>query len=281
MNDKLLKVLDMFEKRGIQTITWITYLILFFLNPGHKFTEVKDGLLYHIDGEPKKNIADIVTDSNVDLLLEEAGKFKAEEEKRHKSIDEKNKVLLTVSALLVTADAALFSRVEPRWVLLLPLLPIMVTIFLVVRYFRVQDFRVVDLHSIKWTGDTNMAKKNLANEYLGCASHLSPRNDFRIGIFRAATRALIIGIFLFLPVFIIAVFSPSNGNEALRALRSNSQIMDELRGPMGPQGPPGPQGQPGQQGLQGPMGPPCSSPTVTKPNQQIQENQTKAKVKMQ
>ncbi|MDO8444717.1 MAG: collagen-like protein [Deltaproteobacteria bacterium] len=254
------KIFEKCESLGRNTTTYLTYFLLLVLNPGHTFEEVKTGSLVH-DKENKAYPDSGITDkSNVALLLEEARKAKEEEGSRRIALDDKSKVLLTISALLVAADAALSSHVDPRWVLLLPLIPILITVFLIMVYFQIQRVSVVEPLSLGWKGDTDLIREKLALEYLKCAAYLSPINDFRADVYRAAARSLLMGIVLLIPVFITASLS-SNENILIKAVCSNAELKRELQGIPGPVGPQGPQGLPGERGLvgtegkQGPKGP--------------------------
>lgn len=261
MKSFLSSIFQYFEKIGDHITNWITYILLFVLNPGHELEEVRKGALIREMNASEKTLIVHASDDNIDVLLTEAKTYKEEEDKRRIIIDEKNKILLTVSALLVTASAALFPHVDPRWIILIPLFPILMSLYLILMYFRVQAVQVIDLRSINWEDDLRKTKEKLVSDYFNCASNLSPKNDFLVGLYRAASRALILGIFIFLFVFFVAVFLSSTDDKVLKTLRLNQQLKEELRGPPGPPGPQGPQG---MQGPIGPQGPPGTSRTNLK-----------------
>jgi hypothetical protein len=226
------------------------YMTLFFVNPGHKYKEIKEGCL-----EQRHPFYEFPTNpnGNIDLLLGESVRIMEREEGRKKSIDEKSKILLTVSALLVAGISALSGHVEPRWPLVLPMLPALISVTLVLFYFRIQSVSVIDLNELDWNRASDDLKVDLARKYVGCANHLSPRNDYRAGMYRAAARSIIVAGFLFIPVFVIASFSHSEDTNILKMIRTNPEIRKELIGHAGPVGPLGPLG---PQGKEGPVGPP-------------------------
>lgn len=231
-------------------LTGLAYIALFFLNPGHKYQEIRTGCLEQnspFHEFPLNRIA------NTDLLLSESLRIMEGEEDRKKSIDEKSKILLTVSALLIAGISALSGYIEPRWPLAFPMLLAVISITLVLFYFRIHSVSVINLNEINWNGDPDELKVALASKYIACANYLSPRNDCQAGIYRAAARALLLAALLFVPVFVAATLSHYDDTKLLKVIGRNSEIRKQLTGPAGPIGPPGP---PGSQGKEGPMGPP-------------------------
>lgn len=189
------------ERVGSWLIDALTFLILF-INPGHRFSEVRNRAMEHerlVDHTPP--LTTVVSVENQDLLFQEAIKEKLEEEKRYKAIDEKNKVLLTVCALLVAADGTLFSHTSPKSLVLLPLIPIFIAVFLILRYFSVQHMKQVKLNDIDWSEKKDTVDMKVIEQYRECARFLSRRNEFRVGIYRAAYRVMFLGIALLLFVF--------------------------------------------------------------------------------
>lgn len=236
----------------------MVFIVLAVLNPGHKLEEIKHGKMIHDETE---NCLTTPSHENADLFFSEMQKAREDEEQRRTVIDDKNKVLLTVGGLLLTANAAVISHVAYRWVALLPLLPLMIAIFLVLVYYRTQGYRVVDLESMDWSGDSKDAKHKIALEYWSCGKALSPINDFRVGVYRAARRALLVGLGLLIPVFVLAGFGPEQESKFLKRLKEDRDLVRLLQGPVGPMGPAGPQGPmgdagpPGPEGKTGPVGP--------------------------
>jgi hypothetical protein len=226
------------------------YITLLFMNPGHKYKEIREGCL-----QQQRPVHEFPTDpyGKGDLLLSESVRIMDGEEGRKKSIDEKSKILLTVSALLIAGISALSGHIEPRWPLVLPMLPALISVTLVLFYFRIQSVSVIDLNELDWNRDPNDLKVALARKYIDCANYLSPRNDYRAGVYRAAARSIIVAAFFFIPVFVTASFSHSEGATVLKMIRTNPEIRKELMGPAGPVGPEGPLG---PQGKEGPVGPP-------------------------
>jgi len=190
---------------------------------------------------------------NADLFFSEMQKAREDEEQRGMVIDDKNKVLLTVGGLLLTANAAIISHVAFRWVALLPMVPLMMAIFLILVYYRTQGHRVVDLESMDWSRDN--AKYRVALEHWYCGKALSPINDFRVGVYRAARRALLVGLGLLIPVFVLAGFGPEQESKFLKRLKEDQGLVRLLQGPVGPVGPQGQRGDAGPSGPEGKRGP--------------------------
>lgn len=233
-------------------LSGFVYIILFFLNPGHKYTEIRKGCLiqHSLSHEfPSNPIA------NSELLLSESVRIWEGEDGRKNSIDEKSKILLTVSALLIAGISALSRYIEPCWLLVLPMIPALMAVALVLIYFRIQSVAVIELNKLDWNRGPEDLKVALAHQYIDCANYLSSRNDYRAGIYRAAARAILLAAFLFIPVFMAASFSYSEDTKMLKLIRTNSELLRELRGPEGPIGSPGPRGDPGPPGPQGKDGP--------------------------
>ncbi len=251
----LCRVTSRWEIVASHFVSGFVYITLFFLNPGHKYTEIRKGCLEQRCPShefPSNPVA------NTDLLLSESVRIWEGEEGRKNSIDEKSKILLTVSALLIAGISALSRYIEPRWPLVLPMLPALMAVALVLVYFRIQSAAVIDLNKLDWNRGQDDLKVALAREYIGCANFLGPRNDYRAGIYRAAAHAILLAAFFFIPVFVTASFSHSEDAKMLKMIRSNSEIRRELTGPEGPIGPSGPRGDPGPpgpQGKEGPVGP--------------------------
>jgi len=185
---------------------------------------------------------------NTNATVEPARAYFEEEVKRSQIIDEKNKVLLTITALLVAADAAIASSIEPKWLILVPLIPTVISIFLILVHFGVQSVPI-----------PAYGKKNeeLTNSYYDCMEKYSQANCFRVGIYLASCRAATIGVLLLLVVFIYFAFTKDSSSEdkLIRTMQNSTELLNRLRGPQGPAGPKGERGAEGPQGIQGPPGP--------------------------
>jgi|MTBAKSStandDraft_1061840.scaffolds.fasta_scaffold60041_2 hypothetical protein len=252
INEVVTGLLSNVELVASQLVDGLIFVILFFLNPGHSFNEIKNGYLVqkHIPHEFPSNATE-----NADLLLSESINILKREEERKNSIDEKSKVLLTVSALLIAGMSAFSRYIEPRCLIVLPMIPALTAVILVLVYFKIQNVAVIDLNNIHWNEVVDRLKIELARNYVDTANYLSPRNDYRAGIYRAASRAILIATILFIPAFVTANYSHSEDTKVLNLIRTNSEIREALKGPTGPTGPQGPRGNPGPPGPQGKVGP--------------------------
>ncbi len=249
------KAAERCEKVGRYCVDVLVFVVLFILNPGHTFNEVKEGVLEqdnHTHGLPSNSHICV---NQAGLLFSEAEKIFHWEEERKRVIDDKSKLLLTISALLIAGISAMSAYVVPRWALIFPLLPALLAIILVLVYFRMQSVQVIDLEEVTPEMKENELKLMLANNYIECANYLSPRNDYQAGVYRAAARAIMLAVILFIPVFLIASFSQLDDKKLLKEIRENSEIRKELMGPPDPRSPARPAGPQGKEGAIGPPGP--------------------------
>lgn len=240
----------------------VVYGLVWCLNPGHTYREIRDGEMRHDRSAEPTGIPD---GSDEDLALDEARREAAREEDRRAAIDDKSKVMLTVSALLLAANAALLPHLPVRWLGLVPLLCVLAAVFLTLMYFRTWRTEVVDRSRIDWT-DAKRAKLALAQSEFGCAARMGPQNDLRVGVHRAARRSLVLALLALVPVAISVVAVPST-DAYIKRLETDAEVRALLQGPKGeagaagsqgpagPVGPAGPQGPPGPRGPVGPQGP--------------------------
>lgn len=245
------------EKVAKAVVDMFVFLALFFLNPGHHFREVAQGVLEQEHASylvPEEH--SLLPQEQSDLLLSEAEKALSSENDRQHAIDEKSKILLTIAALLLAAISVIASQIASRWILAFPMAFVWLAIVLVLIYFRKQSVAIVDSNSLDWSGELPHLKYELSRLNFTCANHLSVRNDFRVGIYQAAARALLIGLFMFIFSFFMALFEQPNANAIMREIRSNPLLLKELTGPKGPSGPVGPVGPSGATGPPGHAGPP-------------------------
>ncbi len=246
------KIATFIEKVFTYGADAVTYFIMFWVNPYHTFREIQDA---KFEVTPKEIVIDYEADK--DFLLEQAIKYREREEARTQTIDEKNKVLLTISALLFAAVAAVLSNLDPKWLALIPLVPIAAAVYLVLVAFRVGEVTVVDYRNICLGNgkETEQIKRELIKENFDCGHDLDSRNCFRVGVHRAAWRLVPFSIVLLLAVISYGLLSHGSQDQLLKALKNNARLRNELLGPQGVQGPPGPIGLVGPQGPQGLIGP--------------------------
>jgi hypothetical protein len=108
------------------------------------------------------------------MAVESARAYFEEEVKRNQNIDEKSKVLLTVTALLVAAIAAISTSIEPKWLIIFPLIPTVISIFFILVHFGVRTFYI-----------PNYEKKDeeLAKSYANCTEQYDKTNRFNVGMY--------------------------------------------------------------------------------------------------
>lgn len=247
---KIEKLFTYIEKASGYLVNLITFFLMFILNPGHTFKEVQDKRMNN-----KKNTDnefEISDEIDPDFFLQTTKENLKGELNRGTVIDEKNKVLLTVAALLMAADVAMITAINPKWIAILPIVPTIAALFLILVHFGVRVVPVPNYKEISKDINLNNAKRNLGKEYLSCESKYSYSNNYFVGVYRASCRAIILGILLLIPAF--AFVGNNSENNLIKLLRNNTELMNLLKGPQGPSGMPGPMGPPGPKGEIGPTG---------------------------
>jgi hypothetical protein len=228
----------------------VAHALLFILNHGHTYKELLAGQLTHAKA---RNAVKLPDDANAELALEEARGAAEREENRREVVDDKSKVMLTVSALLLAANAALLPQAPVRWLAFIPLCFVFVAVFLLLMYFRTYQSEVVDHARMNWA-DADKTKRELARIEFACAEKMGPQNDLRIGVQRAARRALVLALAFMVPVLIsVAVVTPKDA--FVKRIQTDAQVRALLQGPTGATGPTGAQGAQGAGGARGPIGP--------------------------
>ena len=232
-------------------VNLITFFLMFILNPGHSFKEVQNKRMNEkTKADNNQEISDKI---EPDFFLKTTEENLKVELDRGAVVDEKNKVLLTVAALLMAAEVAMITAISPKWIAILPIVPTMAALFLILVHFGVRVVPVPNYKEIAKDENLNNAKINLGKEYLTCESKYSHSNNYFVGVYRASCRAIILGILLIIPVF--AFVGNNTEDRTIKMLKNNSELINLLKGPQGPSGLPGPMGPPGPKGEIGPTGP--------------------------
>ncbi len=218
----------------------LTFFLLSILNPDHRFDEVRARRMKDEKNEDKAK--------NNKGEVEHARKYFEDAVKNSQVTDDKSKVLLTVASLLLAACAGVAVIIEPKWAIVFPVIPIVISIFLVLDYFAVETFEMLDY---------GKPEKEQAEMYIECTKDRKESHYFKVGIYRASARALTIGVVLLLSVFVYFVLAggSSSDDKLLQTIKKNHDLQDLLRGPQGPVGSPGPIGERGVEGAQGIQGP--------------------------
>lgn len=258
----------------------VTWALLAILNPGHSFQEVWDGKMRrekpdaHSDARQEKESPglDDVEDAVAQLAQEQAELAYKEEIARRSVIDEKSKVLLTISALLLAGNTSLLPHLSPRWVGLLPLVAIVAAVYLILMYFRTGVIAVVGRSQIDWSGERRSIRTKVAQEQFDSVEQNGFVNDFQVGIHRAARRAIIVALALMVPAVIVVAMDGDRESGLKTEFKQNAALRELLRGPAGlpgDQGPARPEGKPGSPGPHGPRGepgPPATEDATSQPS---------------
>lgn len=211
----------------------VTFALMYIFNPGHTFKELRDGRMHkkkaeHSPLDSSSEHSWLETASDPSMACEEARNVLASEEHRQKVIDEKSKVMLTVSALLLAAISAVLPHVAFRWLLLVPFGLTCATIYLLLMYFRTCTVQSPDPSSIDWS-DARAAQSAIARAQLDASADLEPQNGLRVGVQRAARRTLILALLALMPSVAMLAFSPSQV-KLIETLRDRTEIRELLDG---------------------------------------------------
>ena len=218
---------NFFECIGKKFCTLLTWVFMLFLNPGHKLIEVKK--MEMIEQQSKTHHEDNFLQEDPDFLYECLHSHYQTEVDRARIIDEKNRILLTVSTLMLAVVAVIGTKVELHWLILIPVIPIVIAIYLILIHFGVQRIHEPNWESVKNFKSKDKAKKILAKDFLRCHEILSHKNNFRVGLYRAGLRALLIGLGLMLLLFFVVILNHSKANNLEKSLQGNKEIDEMLR----------------------------------------------------
>jgi|GEM_PF-1365767 len=250
------------EGRLTETLHRLTFGLLYVLNPGHRLEEVRKGKCLHPAGDQVDtgtSFPPATADKEVlDLCAEEVRRLLEQQGGRRASLDDKSKVLLTISGIILAANAALLPHLPVKWLGLFPIAALLTVIFLLLRYFRTGTYMAVGLAS-DWQTAAG-AKRDIALQELACERDWSASNEFLVGVQRAGYRALLLALAAEIVVLASVVFSSPPVDALKRQLTDDAALRALLQGPAGPagtsgtSGPQGPAGQQGPSGSQGPQG---------------------------
>lgn len=241
----------------------VAYWLVYVLNPGHSYQEILNGEMQHATPAPPVEVPD---SADAEFVLAEARREVERQEKRREAIDDKSKIMLPVSALLLAANAALLPFLPVRWLGFIPLSFVLMALFLTLMYFRTYRNKYVDPTKVDWS-DKTKAQLELARVEFDCARSMGPQNDLRVGVHKAARRALVLGLGCLVPVLLSVAFVKPD-DAVVKRIETDAKVRALLQGPAGApgstgaQGPTGPRGRTGStgpvgpQGAEGPMGPP-------------------------
>ena len=213
------------ESWGTAFCNQLAHILMFVLNPGHQRGEV-DGRKMQSKGPSE--LLESVNDDVEDDVAVEAGRLLYEiEEERLKVVSEKSKVLLTVCALFFAAVVAVSGRIEYAWVVVLPLLPMFAAIFLILLHFGVQTYDVPDCSAMLSQKSDRAA---FAIEFVNAARKNHPRNNFQVGVYRAAARAVTLGTALmFVPIGTLIFFPKETGVNSVPEEQNEPGVIELLQ----------------------------------------------------
>jgi hypothetical protein len=159
-----------------------------------------------------------------DKVLELSREIYKDENSRRSSVNEKCKVLLTISSILLAVIALLLKSMFFHLLVLLPVLFIFLTVFMILIYFDVGSYSCPDFNEEMIKSVPEKFSAELSKDYISCVEHNRLTQDFLIDVYRVAKNSLLIGLILMICVFVIYVNFPAYFMPAVNA--SNSATMN-------------------------------------------------------
>lgn len=179
----------------------VTYILLFIFNPGHKWKEVTSGKL----STPFK--CEEILPEYYDMCIAGDKELSLQQKERLSSNNDKCNTILNISSFLFAAQIAIITWKDNYLFLLFPASLTACSIFLVLMRDRVG---VVQYVSVKQILNRHMNKKTIKKKIIEDFQRVLHHNDcvinFKIGIYSAARRILIISIFLTMLLMIMLTF---------------------------------------------------------------------------
>jgi len=165
-------------------------------------------------------------------------------------------MLLTIIGVLVPITWILAQQLSRPAFIIAPMGLFFVSALLLMGYLVVGKGMVPRLNPEEAAFDEARLRRQLILDALRSARYVESSTSFLVDIYRAAFRALLVGLG-FLSIIAIMAYFPTGEpmRDLVRQLRGDPDLVRLLRGPEGPQGPAGPAGAPGPAGPRGPQGP--------------------------
>lgn len=204
----IVKIVESIESLFVWICNRITWLTLAVVNPGHRWEEVKEKRLFPIceTGQKSNGLQLDLADG------ESAENAYSEEKERQKYLDEKNKILLTVSALFIAGTSMASRLIDEGIIRILPLVPSLLAIYLVLVHFQVGSHAVVCWKTVASKPKAKRGSEK-AHQLWQCADSLNEQNNFRVGVYRGAVRLLLTSLFLLVPlILLVAADKPESEN---------------------------------------------------------------------
>jgi hypothetical protein len=206
----MIKLITYFETLLTYLSNFIMYIIMFFLNPGHKFKEVKEKKLYPPKNKEAKKFDSLDKKAYVREFAELAYNFGF---KRQEKLENKNKVLITITLILIALMVIIndFSNIWFKTSIIfgiLALYSILYNLGVVVvhlpDYFDIIDEVNDSDNSVDTFEDNNVDKirKRVIKEYYKATGGNCQTNNFFVGIYTTSKRLIVLQI-LFILIGII------------------------------------------------------------------------------
>lgn len=194
------------------------------------------------------------------MLLSAAKECFDESQERRVAITDKCKTLLTVSSILLGLIGLLLPKsfaFDATWMRLLcfvAILGLFNVIILLLTFFSVGQESRLTLEQSDIDLPPQDFDKNRINLYLRCQVAADNRTDYLVDLYKVARFFFLSAFSLVVVLFSVSFLSTSEHDdtkELIRNLRSDSELIELLRGPKGAKGERGDKGDPGKRGLQG------------------------------
>jgi hypothetical protein len=275
------KALDRFYDARRWIVDVLAFLTLRVYAKEVTFTEVANGTYapacetpHNQDGAGPGEPLNLDEAKDVDTLLDVSKECLSNAQKRRSDVTDKCKTLCTVASLLLgviglTLPKYLeFESWAMRGIAVVAVALLFTGITILLKYFDVGKETTISLGKADVPLDGTDLKKSLVNQCRRCEEDANYRTDFLVDLYSAA-RFCFFSALTLVAILVLSAILTSHPTDAAKRLveeiRSDSDLIELLRGPkglVGSKGDPGLQGAVGPQGGKGEKGDRGDSPSV-------------------
>ncbi len=203
------------------------------------------------------------TTQDIDFVLKIAEELEAKEDKRRVAIADKCKLLLTLGSLLLGIAGSYLPKYfasDSFWLRLAAACAVGLLFNVIVVLLVVFDVGVDSEISLEQTEiglDRDNLRKSFLNQRLSCCSAAENRTNYQVDLYRAARFCFLCALTLIASLFLFSIMTSIPADETRRIvqeIRSDSSLIELLRGPKGAPGDAGMRGRRGDDGKTGPKG---------------------------
>lgn len=261
MKQRIQKMLDWFYWLRKWTVTAITYISVRFFGSESSWDELWNEKFNTF----KHTNRDLSRAEDVSLILAEVKEGVKNSESRLAAITDKCKTLLTLSSLLLTFVALVFTKTSfdsiwMRIILLVSALAFFNAVILLLVILGVRTAMTTVIEQKEVDLPSRDFAKALINFLLQCQADLDNRTDYLVEVYKVARCFVLFaftGLSLLLSLNLFFISPQDTAKVVASELRADTNFLQSVRGEKGDRGPkgdPGPRGVPGPKGDRGENG---------------------------